>query len=54
VRIPVSVRVQSFPATIPGDQQPPKSTPVPVIHVDIDRSKANELGISMWSIGDTL
>jgi multidrug efflux pump len=27
---------------------------VPVIHVDIDRSKANELGISMRSIGDTL
>jgi hypothetical protein len=29
----------------PGDQQPPKSTPVPVIHVDIDHSKANDLGI---------
>jgi multidrug efflux pump len=27
---------------------------VPVIHVDIDRSKANELGISMRSINDTL
>jgi multidrug efflux pump len=26
----------------------------PVIHVDIDRSKANELGITMQSIGDTL
>ncbi len=26
----------------------------PVIHVDIDRSKANELGITMRSIGDTL
>jgi hypothetical protein len=29
----------------PGDQQPPESTPVPVVHVDIDRSKANDLGI---------
>ena len=38
----------------PGDQQPPKSTPLPVVHIDIDRSKANELGISMRSIGDTL
>jgi len=26
----------------------------PVIHVDIDRSKANALGITMRSIGDTL
>jgi len=26
----------------------------PVIHVDIDRSKANELGVTMRSIGDTL
>ncbi len=26
----------------------------PVIHVNIDRSKANELGIKMQSIGDTL
>ena len=26
----------------------------PVIHVNIDRSKANELGITMQSIGDTL
>jgi multidrug efflux pump len=26
----------------------------PVIHVEIDRSKANELGITMQSIGDTL
>jgi hypothetical protein len=43
-----------IPGDDPGDQQPPKSTPVPVIHVDIDRSKANELGISMRSIGDTL
>src|SRR5438270_6675046 len=25
-----------------------------VVHIDIDRSKANELGISMRSIGDTL
>ena len=43
-----------IPGDDPGDQQPPKSIPVPVIHVDIDRSKANELGISMRSIGDTL
>jgi len=43
-----------IPGDDPGDQQPPKSTPVPVIHVDIDRSKANELGISMRSINDTL
>ena len=43
-----------IPGDDPGDQQPPKSTPLPVIHVDIDRSKANELGISMRSIGDTL
>ena len=42
-----------IPGDDPGDQQPPKSTPVPVTHVDIDRSKANELGISMRSIGDT-
>jgi hypothetical protein len=42
------------PGDDPGDQQPPKSTPLPVIHVDIDRSKANELGISMRSIGDSL
>ena len=27
---------------------------MPVIHVDIDRSKANELGISVQSICDTL
>jgi hypothetical protein len=38
-----------IPGDDPGDQQPPKSTPAPVIHVDIDRSKANELGISMRS-----
>ena len=43
-----------IPGDDPGDQQPPHSTPVPVIHIDIDRSKANELGISMRSIGDTL
>jgi multidrug efflux pump subunit AcrB len=43
-----------IPGDDPGDQQPPKSTPVPVTHVDIDRSKANELEISMRSIGDTL
>jgi hypothetical protein len=43
-----------IPGDDPGDQQPPESTPVPVIHVDIDRSKANDLGISMRSIGDTL
>jgi hypothetical protein len=36
-----------IPGDDPGDQQPPKSAPVPVIHVDIDRSKANDLGISM-------
>jgi hypothetical protein len=34
-----------IPGDDPGDQQPPESTPVPVIHVDIDRSKANDLGI---------
>jgi hypothetical protein len=54
VSTPVNVRVRSFPATIPETSSRPKSTPVPVIHVDIDRSKANELGISMRSIGDTL
>jgi multidrug efflux pump subunit AcrB len=43
-----------IPGDDPGDQQPPISTPLPVIHVDIDRSKANELGISMRSINDTL
>jgi len=43
-----------IPGDDPGDQQPPESTPVPVIHVDIDRSKANELGISVQSICDTL
>jgi len=43
-----------IPGDDPGDQQPPKSTPLPVVHIDIDRSKANELGISMRSIGDTL
>jgi multidrug efflux pump subunit AcrB len=43
-----------IPGDDPGDQQPPKSTPLPVILVDIDRSKGNELGISMQSIGDTL
>ena len=34
-----------IPGDDPGDQQPSKLTSVPVIHVDIDRSKANELGI---------
>jgi hypothetical protein len=43
-----------IPGDDPGDQQPPHSTPVPVFHVDIDRSKANDLGISMGSISDTL
>ena len=54
VSMPVNVRVRSFPATIRETSSRPKSTPVPVIYVDIDRSKANELGISMRSIGDTL
>ena len=45
--------MRSFPATIRETSSRPKSTPVPVIYVDIDRSKANELGISMRSIGDT-
>ena len=43
-----------IPGDDPGDQQPPKSTPVPAIQVDIDHSKANDLGISMQSILDTL
>ena len=43
-----------IPGDDPGDQQPPESRPGPVIRVDIDRSKANDLGISMRSIGDTL
>jgi hypothetical protein len=43
-----------IPGDDPGDQQSPKSTPLPVVHIDIDRSKANELGISIRSIGDTL
>jgi hypothetical protein len=43
-----------IPGDDPGDQQPPKSAPLPVVHIDIDRSKANELGISIRSIGDTL
>ena len=43
-----------IPGDDPGDKQPPISTPLPAIHVDIDRSKANELGISMRSINDTL
>ena len=41
-----------IPGDDPGDQQPPESTPVPVIHVDIDHSKANDLGISIRSIGE--